>query len=88
MPDSSITLLHGLRWRGVMARKYALCGISKSTGDAEVPPPDEAAQAPPREDARTVTPFERMTELTRRPIHVPKSEIPTKAKPAKKERKA
>ena len=42
------------------------------------------AQAPPRDDAREPTPFERMTELTRRLIHVPKSELPNKGKPKKR----
>ena len=42
--------------------------------------PQESAQAPPREP----TPFERMTELTRRILHVPKSELPNKGKPRKR----
>jgi hypothetical protein len=32
------------------------------------------------------TPFERMTDLTRRLVAVPKSEIPTKLKKAKRKR--
>ena len=53
---------------------------------AKVParPPNEAAQSPPRDDTREPTPFERMTELTRRLIHVPKSELPNKGMPKKR----
>jgi hypothetical protein len=44
-------------------------------------PPQESAQAPPEP-----TPFEKMIELTRRLLHVPKSELPNKAKPRKRKR--
>lgn len=56
---------------------------------AKVPtrPPEEAAQPPPRDDAREPTPFERMTELTRRLIHVPKDELPNKGKPTKRRKR-
>jgi hypothetical protein len=49
-------------------------------------PQQEGAQAPPGDDARDLTPFERMTELTRRLVHVPKSELPNKGKPKKRKR--
>jgi hypothetical protein len=38
-------------------------------------PPQESAQAPPGTDTREPTPFEKMTELARRIIRVPKSEV-------------
>jgi hypothetical protein len=43
-------------------------------------PPEEKAEAPPEP-----TPFERMTELTRRLIRVPKSELP-KTEPKKRKK--
>ena len=46
--------------------------------------PPDGAQAPPGDDARDPTPFEKMTELTRRLVHVPKSELPNKGKPKKR----
>jgi hypothetical protein len=49
-------------------------------------PPPEGAQAPPGNDAREPTPFEKMTELTRRLIRVPKSELPNKGKPITRKR--
>ena len=49
--------------------------------------PPEGTQAPSRDDAREPTPFEKMTELTRRLIHVPKSELPNKASAKKPKKK-
>jgi hypothetical protein len=46
--------------------------------------PKESAQAPPGDDAREPTPFEKMTELTRRLIHVRKDELPNKGKSKKR----
>ena len=46
--------------------------------------PQESAQAPPGTHPREPTPFEKMTELTRRLVHVRKDELPNKGKPGKR----
>ena len=46
---------------------------TKSQGDNRPPPPEP-------------TPFEKMTDLTRRLIHVRKDELPNKGKPKKRKR--
>ena len=50
------------------------------------PPPQDEAQIDAEINEGGPTPGERMTELTRHAVHVPKPEVPLKAKRKKRER--
>lgn len=50
------------------------------------PPPQDEAQIDAEINEGGPTPTERMNELTRHTVHVPKPEVPKNAKPKKRER--